>query len=54
MSFAHKVVAWVMQQQGYLTLPYLRGPLGRYQLLILPPGGGYSREFWIGVCREGS
>ena len=18
------------------------------------PGGGYSREFWIGVCREGS
>ena len=35
MSFAHKVVAWVMQQQGYLTLPYLRGPLG-YQLLILP------------------
>ena len=35
MSFAHKVVAWVMQQQGYLNLPYLRGPLG-YQLLILP------------------
>ena len=35
MSFAHKVVAWVMQQQGYLTLPYLRGPLG-YQLLTLP------------------
>ena len=19
-----------------------------------PGGGGYSREFWIGVCREGS
>ena len=20
----------------------------------IPPGGGYSREFWIGVCRKGS
>ena len=23
-------------------------------LIIAPGGGGYSREFWIGVCREGS
>ena len=24
------------------------------QLRVTPRGGGYSREFWIGVCREGS
>ena len=26
-----------------------------FELLACSPGGGgYSREFWIGVCREGS
>ena len=25
-----------------------------YKLGNIPGGGGYSREFWIGVCREGS
>ena len=28
--------------------------LGPFQTSRATPGGGYSREFWIGVCREGS
>ena len=37
---------------------YSWGPLNYKYCLTsfqkLPGGGGYSREFWVGVCREGS
>ena len=37
-----------------LIVPYHINMRKKINFLENPPGGGYSREFWIGVCREGS
>ena len=47
---------WFVHKKDHRTKDELHGNLPKItdNLKIKPGGGGgYSREFWVGVCREG-
>ena len=52
--FDNLVTAFFEKRGGVINfLPLKRGALNREFTVFYIPGGGYSREFWIGLCREG-